>query len=201
MFDTLTEIVEQTANRCIVKSISSDQPEEVDILIRRCFLVAMSLARLSYDALSSRNFDKLNDSLVMEATVNRLSNYCERLINKSPYKDEKALYKYLVVWLLESICDDYRDMCQHALSNRRNVLGKDVLGLYEGSVLLLDGLHSFFYKYSDAALEQMRSEVAELKRRSMKLKLNPYETEFVTHIFCIASRIYDCFGAIIGLNL
>ena len=197
------EIIEQTSKGCVVRSISSDQPSEIDTLLRRCFLVAISLARSSMEALEAGEAAKLSDALALETTSNRLSNYCERLINKSPYKDEKSIYRYLVVWVLESICDDYRDLIRHELAEARSGRKKPsnaALELYKASLHLLEEYYGFFYHYKAESVEKLRYKVSRFKKLIIDSGLKHDESVFALCLSSVAGRVNDLFGATIGLN-
>ncbi len=125
------EIVEQQASVAIIRSVMRTDPEELRILTRRAFLVTLSLA----EGLGRQgNADAL---ISLEQTNNRLTNYCERLIIRSGGRNPSAIFQYIIVWLLEKVADEYRDLA------RKNV-DPEAVSLTRA---LLKQVYSLYYSY------------------------------------------------------
>ena len=194
------EMIEQRSNMCVVKNVSGDHLSELNALIRRTFLVSLSLAKNSLEEIKKGRKENLRELLILEKTNNRLSNYCQRLLNKKPYKDEKTIYTYLIIWLLESICDDYRDMINILLEKPALKISADARGIYAEINDLFEKYYNFFYAYSDKELMEMRRRIKSLKQKLMKTKFNLYETSLYPHLFSILNRIFDCLGSTVGVH-
>lgn len=193
------EIIEQKGSTCIVKNVSGDHLSELDALIRRVFLVAISLANNSLDGIKNSDADKLKEVLALEQTINKLTNYCQRLLNKKPYKDEKTIYTYLIMWVLESICDDYRDMINIILDKPFKVT-QPIIDSYAEINTLLEDYYTFFYKYSDTGLMKIRQKIKSLKQALLKMKFKPREEPLRLCLFSILNRIFDCLGSTVGMH-
>lgn len=193
------EIIEQKGSICIVKSVSGDHLSELDALIRRIFLVAISLAKNSLEAIKIGNKDEMREVLVLEQTVNKLTNYCQRLLNKKPYKDEKTIYTYLIIWILESICDDYRDIINFLLEKPRKIT-QPVIDVYAEINELLERYYTFFYNYSDKELISLRHRIKSLKQELLRIKFKPQEEPLRLCLFSILNRIFDCLGSTVGVH-
>src|SRR3989344_6779531 len=68
------EIIEQTNKRCIIKSIASQYDSNIDDIIRRVFLVTLSLARNTLEVIKSGDLGNIDELMVLEETNNKLTN-------------------------------------------------------------------------------------------------------------------------------
>lgn len=193
------EIIDQKKNVCVVKSVSGDHLSELDALIRRIFLVTLSLAQSSLEGAKTGDKARLREVLVLEQTINKLTNYSQRLLNKKPYKDEQTIYTYLIVWVLESICDDYRDMV-NAILEKPIKISQSLIEAHEQVNALVNDYYHFFYNYSNEELGGMREQVKTLKKRLIEVKCNSREEILRVLLFSITSRILDCFGSTTGMH-
>ncbi len=194
------EIIEQKGNLCTVKSVSGDHASELDALIRRSFLVSLSLAKNSLEEIKNGRADKLQELFVLEQTNNKLTNYCHRLLNKKPYKDEKTIYTYLVIWVLESICDDYRDVIHCLMQKAGRKIRAEILDLYQEVNSLFERYYQLFYNYSPEGMIKIRHDLASLKQDLMRIRFNNHEKIICAYLFSIVNRIYDCLGSTSGLH-
>ena len=106
------EIISQGEKTCTVKSVAKAVEEEFDNILRRVFLTLLSMADESYDAVSKSQFSRLSSIASSDKTINKLTNFCKRILNKKGYKEQKSNnYIYCIVWELERIGDEYRDIC------------------------------------------------------------------------------------------
>lgn len=194
------EIIEQKGNMCIVKNVSGDHPSELDALIRRSFLVALSLAKNSLEEIKKGKSGNLSEVLVLEQTNNKLTNYCHRLLNKKPYKDEKTIYTYLVLWIVESICDDYRDLVKLFISKPELKISENLASLYEEVNDLLQGKYELMYNCSTERLSSIRAEIKSLRQKLSTAKINIQEREVQNYLLSITNRIYESLGSVCGLH-
>jgi len=194
------EIIEQKDNICTVKAVSGDHPSELNVLIRRTFLVSLSLAKNSLEEIKKGRKENLKELLILEKTNNKLTNYCQRLLNKKPYKDEKTIYSYLIVWLLESICDDYRDIINIILCPPTYKISPAVQDIYSQINDLFEDYYCFFYNYSDKELLKMRQKIKSLRQKLLETKFSSGEKPLYPHLFSIINRIFDCLGSTVGMH-
>jgi len=102
------EIIEQTPKYCLIKNIATGLESEFETILKRIFLVTISMAKTSYDIISKSQFENLKEIIVLETTNNKLTNFCERLLNQKGYKNiTKTSFLYVIVWQFEKIADDF----------------------------------------------------------------------------------------------
>ena len=194
------EITEQRDDVCIVKNVSGDHISELDILIRRAFLVTLSLANNSLEEVKKVRMNKLNELLVLEKTNNKIVNYCQRLLNKTPYKDEKTIYKYVIIGFIERISDDYRDLIKVILSKPKLKISLDVLNVYKDINKLIMDYYDLFYKYSKEDFMIIQGTISSLKKRLEKTKFNVSEVTLRPFFLTLINRVYDSLGSTVGLH-
>jgi phosphate uptake regulator len=194
------EIIEQRGNMCIIKNVSGDHVSEMNALMRRAFLVTLSMANSSLEALRAGERDKLKEILVLEETNNKLVNYCQRLILKKPYSDDKAFYNYLVSWLVEKICDDYRDLVKQFLSEPKLQLTPALFSVYEETNDLFKSYYEIFYNFSYADFRKIQNTIRLLRSSFEKANLNKGECLLSSHLLGIVNKIHDGLGSVVGAH-
>jgi phosphate uptake regulator len=151
------EIVQQTPDLLTIRFVTKIDADELPILIRRVFLVTLSLAEGAVQA------GDVKDLLVLEETNNRLTNYSERIIIKNLYHHRDGLFQYLIVWLLEKIADDYRDIIRAGVYDKH-----DAQVCHE----LFKEYYELFYKYShkrfDEFVRKLIDAIAAFRKKDSK---------------------------------
>lgn len=195
------EIIEQKPNMCLIESVAHDEEREFKKMLRRIFIVSIEMARSSLDFVKYKKI-KVADVLALEQINNRFTTFCHRLINKKAYKDEKTSWMYNIVWLLESICDDYRDMILFFEQNNNIKMSKEVLVLFEKVNNLFENYYNLFYIYSIEGMEKIRKEHKKLKKEIEEILKFKTKKEVILgmYLFSVTQRIYDCFGSTTGLH-
>ena len=191
------EIVSQGEKSCTIKSIARAVEEEFDNILRRVFLTLLSMADESYDAASKSQFARLKDIESSDKTINKLTNFCKRILNKKGYKDEKsANYIYCIVWEIERIGDEYRRICTALGGWKKQKISKDILNLFRNVNIFLRDFYSFFYKFEQdkgIALTKSRGEL--LKKAESLMKKEKGECIIVLHHLAnIINSVYDIVG-------
>ena len=198
------EIIEQTNKKCIIRNISTHLGSEFDNILRRIFLVTLSLAKNSLEAIKSGDLNNLNELLVLEQTINRLTNFSQRLLNKKPHEEGRTLYMYLIIWLLECIGDHYRDICNFLDLEKKSIkINKQVIKYYEEVNALLRDYYDLFYKYSFSKITEIRAKQRQLSEELRNLIVsakNKNEIILITHLLGITQRIDDFLGSTVGLQ-
>ena len=196
------EIIEQTNKRCLIKSIASQYDSNIDVIVRRVFLVTVSLARNILEILKSRDLSNIDELMVLEETNNKLTNFCHRILNKNPTEGAKTVYFYTVIWLLESIADDFRDICK-LLSEKKmqNKFDKNTINIYSKIVKLFEDFYHIFYKFDLKEMKILRQDYKNIINELHKMMEAKNQDKFLVHyMFSVTQRIYDCFGSTTGMH-
>jgi len=162
-------IVDQSSNRCLIKSVSKELDSEFDIILRRSFLVALSMADNTLSLLKKRDYERLTGLIALEHSNNQFSNFCERIINKVGHKDyKKNCFYYVIAWNLEKICDDYKYLCEY-FPEKKFKIKNDILDMLEKANHFFRGYYELFYKFDIKDLINLSKKGKELieEARSM----------------------------------
>lgn len=196
-------IMEQTKERCILKSISKDQESELDPTLRRAFLVTISIGEETLDAIKKENFKDLKELATKERMNNQLTNFCERILNKKGYKDhKKTSFVYVIAWNLEKICDNYKYICDLFKDTKKIKVSKDILNLYESANKLFKDYYELFYKFDINKLSDLSAKKKEIEKETKKIMKGKteIELELIHYLLNIISQTADFSASTIALN-
>ena len=148
------EIVSMSDKSCVIKNVTVTNENEFDPLFNRLFLVVHSLLREGNEAIES---DSLNDDnlIPIEDTINKLSNLCERILNKYGYSDKNKITLLLQqTELLEQIGDSFYRLYGTILENKIK-LDKSFLKLLHDIEIYFMEIYKLFNNFQQATLEKM----------------------------------------------
>ncbi|MFH1401093.1 MAG: phosphate uptake regulator PhoU [Nanoarchaeota archaeon] len=194
------EVIEQGQKSCHIRALATDDSQEFDHVLRRAFLVTTSMAKTTWSALDSGDEGKVDEALRLEETNNRLTNFCHRLINKSATKDIHTQFLYVIVWLLESICDEYKFILRLHGRGARSPAG--MKAAFDGAAALVESYYALFYKYSDERMDELRTEVNAC--RALILGCVKDDDDVLgaarIHLMNVVRLIQDAIGSTTGLH-
>ena len=160
-------LINQTKRSCTIRSVSHEDEKEFLNLLKRAFIVTVSLGESISESLKNNDYANVHDYLSLEKTNNQLTNLCERIIikNKSfSYKD--SCFFYVMSWNLEKIADDYREICKVlALRNDKNE--KEVKKINNKKIHeLVASLNDILRRYTELINNYNIHKLAQLKREN-----------------------------------
>ncbi len=104
------EITELLDKKCVLHLIIKEEQTELENIFRRLFLTLLSFGEGYADLLVKGQWEHCSDLLKLEESINKLSIFFHRCVNKG-LVEEGPLLKYLLAWVIESLGDCYRDLC------------------------------------------------------------------------------------------
>jgi phosphate uptake regulator len=195
------EVIEQTAEYCIIKNMSEGKSNNLQSVMRKIFLVTLSQARQSLEFIKTNDVYNYNEVLNLESTNDRLTNYSERLLNDEDI-DLQNRYEYFIVWLLENVGDGYKNLCEAAKTNSKINASPAVISVFERVNALFDQLYALYYKFTleefsefSSALQETMAEISKL----LRLKKNP-DPIILAHLLYIVQALHDFIGAMLHLK-
>jgi len=198
-------IVEQTKKRCVVRVVAKEQEKEFDVLLRRTFLVTKSLGQSIVEYLQEGKAKDLKDLLSLEKTNNQLTNFCERILNKKGFKSfRRTCFAYVVVWNLEKICDDYKQICNFlSQSDNSKIKLKNMVNLLENCNNFFNSYYELFYKFNMDDLGKLNTRRHDLDKEFLLfLKKSNRQEAFVINVLQnFVTRLSDLSASYIALNL
>ena len=187
-------IMEQKSKYCIIRSISQPIEEEFEPSLRRIFMVVLSIADSTFEAIKSKDKKAFNSVLTMEDTCNRISCFCLRLLNKKGYKNtSKTTYMHSLIRRLENIADSYGSiMIEIKRKNLEINISNDILDLFLDINSLLRIFYESFYKTESNKIDLVAKKVNTEFDRIMSYKTTANETE--QHVLYFLNLIRNSIG-------
>jgi phosphate uptake regulator len=198
---TLTgfEIIEQTKDSCTIKNITEGFESELDSILRKIFSVTISLANNSLDYLKSESISKIDELLALERTNNKLTNLAERILNITKF-DLNNRYMYSLVWILESMADDYRDLCLTLKAKDNIKIKKDTERLYQKTNSLLEDYHILFYSFSLKRMALFIKNQKQLTKEIIDTVNGDTDDQIIAELLVICKRLGNLIGATLALK-
>ncbi len=197
------EITEQGSNKLIIKNVLSGISEDIDVIIRRNFLVVLSIARSTIDFMKKGNLYSLRTLRSLEYTSNQFASFLHRQLIIKGYKDtSKTIFLYEIVMLTERIGDHYRELCDY-LSRKENKnlkINENVIALWERALKMYETFYELFYKPDHYKLVKLSDEKGHIISGISKLSgnLKPQEDMMLCMLYSLIYRIDDFYGSYLG---
>ncbi|MFH1174339.1 MAG: hypothetical protein V1725_04350 [archaeon] len=184
------EIVYQGEKLCVIKNISSEKEEAFDAIFERTWHIINNLAKDCKIALEQKECARLNDLSLLEDTINKLTDFCKRIINKHA----RSVYEYVVVRDLEKIGDALHRICTLDFKKEHKSLTKETMQYFTSTLALLQETQSLFFKQSD---ENLRSY---LVKRDEHKKLYPTLNSITHELLVISEHLHEMHGSAMMLQ-
>lgn len=195
-------IMSHTDNRCILRSITKNVESEFESTLRRAFLVTISIGEESLKCIKEKKFLELLELVHYEQTNNQLTNFCERLINKGAYKNDKHMcFMYVINWNLEKICDNYKYICKY-LADSPIKLSEETLKFFEEANKYFKAYYDLFYKFDLQKLTELSEKKKVLINKSIDMNKtkNYKEIAVIHHLTNIIAQTSDFSSSMVALN-
>ncbi|MBS3133331.1 phosphate uptake regulator PhoU [Candidatus Woesearchaeota archaeon] len=197
-------VIEQSKNRCVIRIVAEEQEKEFETILRRAFLVTKNMGDGIYSYIEEGKLGALNELLALEKTNNQLTNFCERILNKKGYKnDKKTCFIYVIVWNLEKICDHYKDICKFLASSPKAKVSKPVLEMLKTANEYFNSYYELFYKFDINRLTELNKEKNAFRDKTSSLLRKSGYTDAV--VLCslndFVTKTSDFSASFIALNM
>jgi len=176
-------IIHKTPNSCIVRCLSKEFEDQFDIILRRAFLVTLSLAEQTAEISRTGKYDQLPELSSLEKNNNQLTNFCQRILNKRGNPDPtKTTFLYVITWNLEKIADEYKYLGR-CIAAHKNI-GKQTLALLSQTNKLLREYYELFYSFDLERLTRLAMNYKQLHQEieSLMTKEDPLPLSYLSHI-------------------
>lgn len=107
------EIMEQSKDTLLIKSISQKLNIDFDSSLRRAFLMVIQMADDCLDAFSKGDKKTLENVFYKDFDVNKFCHFCLRFINKGFYGEFGTYTLYYLIESLEDVGDEYKALAKH----------------------------------------------------------------------------------------
>jgi phosphate uptake regulator len=188
------EIVDQGENYCIIKNIASGLDNEFEDILRKIFLNILHCGEQSLILIKRGDFKSLESLKQLSKVNNRLSNFCERLLNKEGYKDyKKTILVYVMVWNLEQVEDYYSNIFQYLINQNKKIsVSKEIIRMYEDVNKLIDMYYNLFYSFDMKNISSLKENCLNVINKTKELAENRNKTDsiMIINLNLIAERVY-----------
>lgn len=201
-------IISETKNVVVLKSISKENKDEFDAALRRSFRVTISMGTELIACLKPQT-DKLDSNkleLIKEKELlnNQLTNFCERLVNK--HRFENSAFLYTIIWNLEKICDNYKYIINE-LEKKNTTLkthphvSKELLDIFELANNYLEQYYDLLFNFNIIKLNAIDENKKQILSKISALKLTGIDKEILNHLIVLITQANDFSASIIALNV
>ena len=199
------EIVEQGKDFCIIKNVSGDL-EDFDPILRRTFLLLITMAEAGLAALKSKNVDNFRSLLPLEESNNRFTTTCRRFINKQN-TDALVGPLYYIIEDLENIADQYKYLYQYlaTLDLKKAKISPAAIELFNTANEMLKMYYSTFYKIDKdniAELGRTRKQVVKqwYEALSSHKNFSSVDIAVMSHMVVLVQKIFNLTGPLIAMK-
>ena len=112
------EVMEQSKNTVVVQSISSKLEIDFDSLLRKAFIITLSMAQDCLDGLKNNDKKLLENVWYKDFDVNKFCYFCLRSINKGQHEGFGTYILYYLVELLEDVGDEYKSLAKLLINTK-----------------------------------------------------------------------------------
>ncbi|MBN2420779.1 phosphate uptake regulator PhoU [Candidatus Woesearchaeota archaeon] len=198
-------IIEQKQGKSVLKLVAQENPEEFDATLKRIFLVTNSFASNVFEYVKKGDFEHLEDLKFMENSINKLVNFCERILVKKGYSDhQKTCFYYLVAWNLEKVCEYYfYDICKYLRKFGKEQISESVLKVFSEVNAMIMVFYDVFYSFSQEKIIAMDKKqkhlVHKIKSMIREEKLTRNEIIILTALMEITTKL-NMSGTTMAIN-
>jgi phosphate uptake regulator len=199
------EIIKQRSDFCIVKCITNQVQSEFSPLLRRTFLLLISMAEDSLTAVKDKDYESLKNIRFMELTNNRYVTICRRIINKIGLPDyQNPNFIYYIIEELERLADHYKYICDYFLGLENEInLSKKTHDFYKETNSMVRDLYNLFYNFKPETAVAVAKKRKKLVKASFELFEHAPRNELVVvhNLSIIFQKIFCSLGIIIAMNV
>jgi phosphate uptake regulator len=191
------EITEQGKNYVLIKSLSKILPKEFSNSLKRLFYTLEVMSEQLQEALKLNEKEMFDFVVAKDDQVNKLADFCRRVINLGELKHEKKVgVIYYVVEQLERIGDIYKKIALLAKENNSKLKKQDIEHFKEINDLFIS-YRKMYYSFNLDSAEDFGKSFDTLKH-----KITAKDTSFYSiYQDFLVEQIFDMTGALLTLRL
>ena len=196
-------VKEKSSIRLVVGQVAIVDSDQFAISLRQAWRQLVSSSKDLSLAFSSKDPTLFKNILISEQDNNKLTNLCERLLNKSLTQKEKGHFWYVVAWNLEKIVDNFKYIASYfheaiiSISSQTQELLNDFSGFVQG-------YYDLFYNFSFEKLSLLSEQKILLHKKALSLlasqeTTSPHENILLHFIDCAILQTADFSTSTIAL--
>ena len=197
------EIIEQTKNYCILKKIEEGVSEGFDPILRRTFMLLLTMAEESGQAIKKNDFESLKQLRFLEEVNNRLTTYLRRNLSKYGYnKHNKIQFIYFIIEELERIADQYKYLFDYLLEKPKLQISKETFDYYSEINLMIRNYYELFYKFDKKLIAKIGNQRKILtKDLNKSLEKGSSDAVIMHYLITIMNIVFEMIEPYLSLEL
>ena len=164
------EILEQSHNRILLKTIIREADEDFTNILRRVFLLLKDTSETLVNGIKTQDALTLKAVQEKHEMSNKFSNYALRLLNKYGYPDvKKTCIYYHIIAQLDRIVHAIKLVALYTPAQKKK-FSKETIHLFQEVHSCLEIYYDFFYNFDLKKVETFNRKRYEIRKQTWKLK-------------------------------
>ena len=136
----------------------------------------------------------------MEISINRLCNFCQRLLNKKGYKlYRKTSFIYTIIWEMEKYCDELKYLVQFMRDHPRTRFSPEGIELFGQVVDLFELYYNQFYKFNQESVGSLAENRKKIIGKAIALLDKGKDGPLMHYTIITTQMIFNMQGSYLGL--
>lgn len=184
-------IVEQSADRALIRDLSRPSPDEFIPTFRRVFLLLISMQDLLIEAISDKNPHSFDEVFAVDQNINRNVNLCLRLMGKGLVPSDQD--RKIALIILE-VLGDYTKELSNSIKARPS---KSLIKPIKDYQSFFKDLYELWFSFNIEKAESLSKEYQGLTLRLKSQNPKPTDLEPLIHL----RKLADLSVVLVGLKL
>ena len=195
-------IMDRSSIKIVVGEVAAIDVNEFDATLRRAFRLLNTQADELIEAFEKRDSTLLKEQIAHEANNNKLTNFCERLLNKSLTQKDKGHFWYVFAWNLEKVSDNFKYIANYyhdamiEISPETKVILEDIKKYVEG---YYDAIYGFSFEKLTKLSVLKRNLEKQIKQQLIRADLS-HEGVLLSYLHMIVLQMADFSASLIALK-
>ncbi|MBW2992003.1 hypothetical protein KY345_02180 [Candidatus Woesearchaeota archaeon] len=196
------EIVEQSSNRIVIKTITKEARDDLMIILRRIFLLLNETAESLLEGIENSDYSKIATTEAKHDNISKFVSYCLRLLNKYGYPDIKKTYFYYhIIASIDKIADILKYNGRDVM-NYKKKFNKETIKIWGMINESIRNYYNLFYKFDLSTVNKLsknRDHIKNLVDENIKT-IPKEELIYLTKMVQILETILDLTDFRMGLE-
>lgn len=178
-------VMEKSSLRIVVGEVAAIDVNEFDATLRRAFRLLNTQAEELIEAFEKKDSVLLTEQIAHEANNNKLTNFCERLLNKTLTQKSKGHFWYVFAWNLEKVSDNFKYIA--------NYYHDAMIDISPETKVILEDMKNYIAGYYDAIYDfkfEKLTKLSVLKRNLEKQIKQQLVTDGLRHEGVLLSYLH-----------
>jgi len=160
------EIIKQESDSITIRNISNPEIEQFDNLFRRVFRITIEYSN-KIEVIIQNKEEMTHSCILHEVSINRISNYCKRIIIKE--KRKNACFFYAIIEELNNITRNLTLLLNNIMTIEEDI-PKVIVTKYSEVTSILIQVYELYYKFSIKEYAKIKNTLETTKRSIARLR-------------------------------